>query len=97
MSDKLSWQLHPEFTLQGTYLEEWTGLGVVALHAHAEEKLMALGSFEQGAEGSDVNFNVSFLSNEKQQKEQPHIKQRLNLLFSLYSTILAGQGKFNNN
>lgn len=71
---------------------------MVALHAHAEEKLMALGSFEQGAEGSDVNFNVSFLSNEKQtNKKQPHIKQRLNLLFSLYSTVLAGQGKFNNN
>lgn len=45
---------------------------MVALNAHAEEELMALGSSEQGTEGSDVNFNVSFLSNEKQQKKTPH-------------------------
>lgn len=41
---------------------------MVALNAHAEELLMALGNFEQGTEGSDVNFNVSFLSNEKQKQ-----------------------------
>lgn len=60
---------------------------MVALHAHAEELLMASGNFEQGIEGSDVNFNVSFLSNEDQNQNQNKTREQgLNLLFSFNST-----------
>lgn len=80
---------------RGTHLEGWTRLGVVALNAHAEEELIALGSFEQGTEGSDMNFNVSFLSNEKKNTESKGLI--FCFLYVAPKPILAGQCKFNNN